>query len=90
MPTPRLACAYIVSFEVDGEFVAELRQVAVSQAEGAANPDLPQFADPTKTSVGVRERLGPRGGESSGYGLPSNWIQRLERAARPGTARMER
>ena len=66
--------AKIVAFDIDPAFVEDVRAAAVPQAQGRAFPDVPQIADPTKTS--------------GSYGLPSKWINRLEEAAIPGTGRI--
>jgi hypothetical protein len=75
----------IVSFEVDPNFVREVRKNAVKQAEIRSNRLAPEISDPTKTTRSVRERLGLLKHESSAYGLPPNWITKLEEAAIPGT-----
>lgn len=63
----------IIAFDVDPEFVDELRAVAVAQHEARNNPALPHIADITKTE--------------SSFGLPTEWIERLTEHAKIGTGR---
>ncbi len=81
---------YIISFDVDPQFVRDVRSNAVRQAEIRAHRGTPEISDPTKTTPEARRRLGLRDDESTAYGLPEAWIERLEQAARPGTVRIER
>ena len=80
----------IVSVEVDPKFVQEVRANAKAQAEIRANRGAPEISDPGKTSLEVREKLGLGPGESSAYGLPSEWINKLEKAMVKGTLKVVR
>lgn len=66
--------AEIIAFDVDPEFVNAVRQAAVPQAQGRSFPNMPQIADPSKTS--------------SSFGLPADWIDQPIGAAIRGTGRM--
>ena len=68
--------AEIISFEVDPAFVSEVQAAAVPQAQGRAFPGAPQIADPSKSS--------------NSFGLPKGWIDRLTKAARPGTGKIQK
>ena len=81
---------YIISFEVDPEFVKEVRANAIPQREARYHRGVPQISILKKTTPDFRERLGLQGHESSGYSLPAEWIIKLERAARRGTGRIIR
>ncbi|MBD2530316.1 DUF4157 domain-containing protein [Nostoc flagelliforme FACHB-838] len=82
--------AYLISFEVDPAFVQQVRANAVRQAEIRGNRGAPEISDPSKTTPEVREQLGLQKHESTAYGLPEKWIEQLEKAARPGTVKIER
>jgi hypothetical protein len=79
----------IVSFEVERSFVEEIRAKAVRQAEIRGRRGFPEISDPSKTSAAAREALGLAPHESTSYGLPAPWIEKLEKAAIPKTLRIE-
>ena len=66
--------ANIIAFDVDPDFVEEVRAAAVRQSKGREVPDAPQRADEMLTK--------------DSFGLPQSWILRLEEAAIPGTGRI--
>ena len=65
--------ASIIAFDVDPAFVTQVRNAAVPQSQARNFPGAPQIADPLQTS--------------GSFGLPAEWIQRLQDAAIPGTGR---
>ncbi|MBP0011491.1 hypothetical protein [Roseofilum sp. Belize Diploria] len=75
----------IVSFEVDSDFVNEVRANAVPQNQVRHNRGAPEISDPSRTTPSVRQELGLAAYESTGYGLPPKWIEKLVEAAKPGT-----
>ncbi|MEL6984097.1 MAG: hypothetical protein AAFO29_16855, partial [Actinomycetota bacterium] len=66
--------ANIISFDIDPDFVDEVRAAAVQQSMAEDFPGAPQIADSTKTD--------------HSFGLPSEWITRLQEAAIPDTGRI--
>ncbi len=66
--------ASIVAFDVDPTFVTQVRNAAVPMRQAGNFPGAPQVADPLQTS--------------GSFGLPSEWISRLQDAAIPGTGRV--
>src|SRR5262249_43887628 len=65
----------IISIALNAELVKLVRESAVPQEQGRAFPNAPQIADPTKTP--------------NSFGLPRAFIERLIKASRPGTGRIE-
>lgn len=49
--------------------------MAVPQAKAKSNPNRPEIADPTKSN--------------SAYGLPANYIEKLQQGAVKGTGKVE-
>jgi hypothetical protein len=64
--------ASITSFQVKKEVADEIRRMAVPQAKAKTYPDRPEQADITKSK--------------SAYGLPANYIEKLEKGAVKGSA----
>lgn len=67
--------ATITSFKVSKKVADEIRQMAVPQAKGKSFPDRPQQVDVTKSK--------------SAYGLPSNYIEKLEGGIIKGSGKVE-
>ena len=67
--------ATIVSFQVKKEVADEIKKMAIPQAKAKTNPDKPEIADPTKSK--------------SAYGLPANYIEKLQKGAIAGTGKVE-
>ena len=67
--------ASVVSFQVNKNVADEIRKVAVPQKRAKANPNLPEIADPTKSN--------------SAFGLPANYIDKVEKGAVKGKGKVE-
>jgi len=67
--------ASVVSFQVNKDVADEIRKMAVPQAKAKTYPDRPEIADPTKSK--------------SAYGLPANYIKKLEEGAIKGSGKVE-
>jgi hypothetical protein len=68
--------AEIASFEIPESLAQEIRANGVPQKQGGAFPDKPQISDPTKST--------------GAYGLPKEYIQKLQDQAIKGTGKIEK
>ena len=66
--------AEIISFQVETEFVDQVRAAAVPQAQARAFPGSPQIDDPTVTT--------------GAYGLPKEWIDKMINASVKGSGKI--
>ncbi len=64
----------IVSFKIPNSLSKEIIQNSVPQKAGAKNPGSPQISDPTKSS--------------GAYGLPSEYIKKIENQAIKGSGKV--
>ncbi|QNR87020.1 hypothetical protein H9N25_11860 [Pedobacter riviphilus] len=68
--------ASIISFQVKKEVADDIRKMAVPQLQAKSYPDRPEISDPTKSG--------------SAYGLPANYIEKLQKGAIKGTGKIEK
>ncbi len=68
--------AEIISFKIPASLAKEIKANGIEQDLGKSNPTKPQISDPTKST--------------GAYGLPKEYIQKLQEQAIKGTGKVEK